>query len=167
MHLNDWLKYYQQPYILSSLNQFISNINHKTWCKSGTNTNNAKKVAHFMVNREGKQLKLLSAILSVSYTYQNKSEIKRTSESIICKGFHNQKNKESVIDLTNDHLFNKPSFKRKLSLSTNKKSSKKSKEEPLENEKTEILELEIEEKKMVLREHAIKARIAEVKKTRS
>ncbi|CAG8709071.1 6078_t:CDS:2 [Rhizophagus irregularis] len=69
------------------------------------------------------------------------------------KDFRNQKNKEPVIDLTNDHLSNKPSLKRKLSPSTNRKSSKKSKEEPLENEKTEILELEIEEKKIALREH--------------
>ncbi|CAB4422748.1 unnamed protein product [Rhizophagus irregularis] len=133
-----------------------------------------------MVNREGKQLKLLSAILrgkkydercyktieihnntGVSYTHWDKSEIKRTSESIIRKGFRNQKNKEPVIDLTNDHLSNKPSLKRKLSPSTNRKSSKKSKEEPLVNEKTEILELEIEEKKIALRERAIKARIAE------
>ncbi|PKY63396.1 hypothetical protein RhiirA4_492179 [Rhizophagus irregularis] len=79
-----------------------------------------------MVNREGKQLKLLSAILrgkkydercyktieihnntGVPYTHRDKSEIKRTSESIIRKGFRNQKNKEPVIDLTNDHLSNK------------------------------------------------------------
>jgi hypothetical protein len=54
---------------LSSLNQFISNINHETWRKSGTNTNNAE-AAHSMVNREGKQLKLLSAILRlVIYIY--------------------------------------------------------------------------------------------------
>uniref|UniRef100_U9TWG1 Uncharacterized protein n=1 Tax=Rhizophagus irregularis (strain DAOM 181602 / DAOM 197198 / MUCL 43194) TaxID=747089 RepID=U9TWG1_RHIID len=103
----------------------------------GRNTNNAE-AAHSMVNREGKQLKLLSAILrgkkydercyktieihnntGVPYTHRDKSEIKRTSESIIRK------------------------------------------EEPLENEKTEILELEIEEKKIALRERAIKARIAE------
>jgi hypothetical protein len=47
---------------LSSLNQFISNIDHEIWRKSGGNTNNAE-AAHSMVNREGKQLKLLSAIL--------------------------------------------------------------------------------------------------------
>ncbi|PKY57503.1 hypothetical protein RhiirA4_478612 [Rhizophagus irregularis] len=39
---------------------------------------------------------------------------------------------------------------------------KKSKEELLKNKKTEILKLEIEEKKMVLKEYAIKAQIAEV-----
>jgi len=48
--------------VLSSLNQFISNIDHEIWNKSGSNTNNAE-AAHSMVNREGKQLKLLSAIL--------------------------------------------------------------------------------------------------------
>jgi hypothetical protein len=46
---------------LASLNQFVSNIDHEIWRKSGTNTNNAE-AAHSMVNREGKQLRLLSAI---------------------------------------------------------------------------------------------------------
>ncbi|PKC53069.1 hypothetical protein RhiirA1_480092, partial [Rhizophagus irregularis] len=154
----DELKYYKQPYVLSSLNQFISNIDYEIWHKSGGNTNNAE-AAHFMVNREGKQLKLLSAILrgkrydercyktieihnkaGVSYTHIDKSEIKRTCGSITRKGFHNQKNKESVIDLTNDKLSNKSSLKRKLSPSTNRKSSKKSRKEPSEND-NEILEL--------------------------
>ncbi|EXX73220.1 hypothetical protein RirG_062160 [Rhizophagus irregularis DAOM 197198w] len=154
----DELKYYKQPYVLSSLNQFISNIDYEIWRKSGGNTNNAE-AAHFMVNREGKQLKLLSAILrgkrydercyktieihnkaGVSYTHIDKSEIKRTCGSITRKGFHNQKNKESVIDLTNDKLSNKSSLKRKLSPSTNRKSSKKSRKEPSEND-NEILEL--------------------------
>ncbi|CAB4439648.1 unnamed protein product [Rhizophagus irregularis] len=177
--IEDWLKYYKQPYVLSSLNQFISNIDHEIWRKSGGNTNNAE-AAHSMVNREGKQLKLLSAILrgkrydercyktieihnkaGVSYTHTDKSEIKRTCGSITRKGFRNQKNKESVIDLTNDELSNKSSSKRKLSPSTNRKSSKKSRKEPSEND-NEILELEIEERKMALRERAIKARTAEV-----
>ena len=121
--------------------------------------------------------------MGVSYTHTDKSEIKRTCESITHKGnnkhennyqliyiktnfflifigFRNQKNKESVIDLTNDDLSNKSSSKRKLSPSTNRKSSKKSRIEPSENN-NEILELEIEERKMALRERAIKARTAE------
>ena len=47
---------------MASLNKYISNINNEIWDKSGSDTNNAE-AAHFMVNREGKQLKLLSAIL--------------------------------------------------------------------------------------------------------
>ncbi|CAB4429718.1 unnamed protein product [Rhizophagus irregularis] len=158
---------------------------NEIWRKSGGNTNNAE-AAHSIVNREGKQLKLLSAILrgkrydercyktieihnkaGVSYTHTDKSEIKRTCGSITRKaknpyiGFRNQKNKESVIDLTNDELFNKSSSKRKLSPSTNRKSSKKSRKELSKND-NEILELEIEERKMALRERAIKARTAEV-----
>ena len=58
----DWLNYYQQLYILASLNPFISNIDPEIWHKSGSDTNNAE-AAHSMVNREGKQLTLLSAIL--------------------------------------------------------------------------------------------------------
>ena len=47
---------------MASLNQYVSNIDHEIWRKSGTNTNNAE-AAHAMVNKEGKQLSLLSAIL--------------------------------------------------------------------------------------------------------
>lgn len=51
---------------MASLNQSISNMNHEIWRKSGDNTNNAE-AAHAMVNREGKQLGLLSAILRFVY----------------------------------------------------------------------------------------------------
>ena len=60
--------YYQQPYVLASLNQFILNIDHEIWCKSRTNINNAE-AAHTIVNREGKQLGLLSAILRLIYIF--------------------------------------------------------------------------------------------------
>ena len=62
--LIEWLNYYQQPYVLASLNKYISNVNHEIWNKSGSDTNNAE-AAHSMANREGKQLKLLSAILKL------------------------------------------------------------------------------------------------------
>ena len=48
--------------MLAFLNQFVSNIDHEIWRKSGSNTNNAE-ADHSMVNRDGKQLNLLSAIL--------------------------------------------------------------------------------------------------------
>ncbi|CAB5357225.1 unnamed protein product [Rhizophagus irregularis] len=60
--IKEWVDYYQQSYVLASLNQFISNIDPEIWLKSGSNTNYAE-AAHSMVNREGKQLSLLSAIL--------------------------------------------------------------------------------------------------------
>ena len=60
--LTEWLNYYRQPYVLSSLNKYVSNVDHEIWNKSGSDTNNAE-AAHSMANREGKQLKLLSAIL--------------------------------------------------------------------------------------------------------
>ena len=49
----DWLNYYQNPYILASLNQFVSNIDHETWRKSGTNTNNAETIAIHTSEYEG------------------------------------------------------------------------------------------------------------------
>ncbi|PKB91735.1 hypothetical protein RhiirA5_447765, partial [Rhizophagus irregularis] len=62
--IKEWLSYYQQPYVLASLNKYVSNVDHEIWNKSGSDTNNAE-AAHSMVNREGKQLKLLSAILKL------------------------------------------------------------------------------------------------------
>ena len=67
---------------------------------------------------------------------------------------HNKKNKESIIDLTNDES-TKSSLKRNPLPSTNRnKSSKKSKQEKNEEILTmdEISQLEIEERRMVLRE---------------
>ncbi|GBC22818.2 hypothetical protein GLOIN_2v1773466 [Rhizophagus irregularis DAOM 181602=DAOM 197198] len=147
--IKEWVDYYQQSYVLASLNQFISNIDPEIWLKSGSNTNYAE-AAHSMVNREGKQLSLLSAIL--------RSEIKRTQESITRKASHNQKSKESVIDLTNDELPTKSSLKRS-SVNRNK-SLKKSKQEKSEEISTmnEISQLEIEERKMALRERAAEVR---------
>ncbi len=56
------MNYYEQLYVVASLNQYVSNIDHEIWRKSGTNTNNAE-AAHAIINKEGKQLSLLSAIL--------------------------------------------------------------------------------------------------------
>jgi len=53
---------------LASLNQFILNIDHEIWCKSETNTNNAK-TAYTMVNRKEKQLGLLLAILRLVFFF--------------------------------------------------------------------------------------------------
>ncbi|PKK59814.1 hypothetical protein RhiirC2_871149 [Rhizophagus irregularis] len=94
----------------------------------------------------------------VPYTHRDRSEIKRTQESITRKASHNQKSKESVIDLTNDELPTKSSLKRS-SVNRNK-SLKKSKQEKSEEISTmnEISQLEIEERKMALRERAAEVR---------
>lgn len=62
----DWLQFYEQPYILASLNQSMSKINPDIWYKSGNNTNIAE-AAHSLVNKEGKQMNLLSAILRLVF----------------------------------------------------------------------------------------------------
>ncbi|GES85594.1 hypothetical protein GLOIN_2v1773466 [Rhizophagus clarus] len=93
------------PYILASLNEHITKIDSEIWRKSGFNTNNAE-AAHALVNREGKQLSLISAIIrvrgkkydkhcyktidvhnkmGVPYTHQNKSEIKLMQQAITRK----------------------------------------------------------------------------------
>ncbi|CAB4467683.1 unnamed protein product [Rhizophagus irregularis] len=114
--IKEWLNYYRQSYVLSSLNKYVSNVDHEIWNKSGSDTNNAE-AAHSMANREGKQLKLLSAILKgkrydarcyttievhdkngVPYTHRDKSDVKRLQNSIVRKTSRIQKNKVSLND---------------------------------------------------------------------
>ncbi|UZO14123.1 uncharacterized protein OCT59_005591 [Rhizophagus irregularis] len=185
--IKEWLNYYRQSYVLSSLNKYVSNVDHEIWNKSGSDTNNAE-AAHSMANREGKQLKLLSAILKgkrydarcyttievhdkngVPYTHRDKSDVKRLQNSIV-RSSRIQKNKVSL-----NNKLPKSSKKRKLSPS-NSRTPIRSKEnhERTENilsdneEETfskEIhkknLKLELKEKEIILREREIKARVAE------
>jgi hypothetical protein len=58
----DWINYYRTPHILASLNASASLMDVEIWNRYGHNTNTAE-TAHSLVNRTGKQLKLLSAIL--------------------------------------------------------------------------------------------------------
>ncbi|GET63974.1 hypothetical protein GLOIN_2v1545568 [Rhizophagus irregularis DAOM 181602=DAOM 197198] len=154
--IKEWLNYYRQSYVLSSLNKYVSNVDHEIWNKSGSDTNNAE-AAHSMANREGKQLKLLSAIL-------------KGKSLILIKASRIQKNKVSL-----NNKLPKSSKKRKLSPS-NSRTPIRSKEnhERTENilsdneEETfskEIhkknLKLELKEKEIILREREIKARVAE------
>jgi len=58
----DWAKYYKTPWIISSLNINMFKMKRHIWRKYGNNTNIAES-AHALINREGKQLNLMSAIL--------------------------------------------------------------------------------------------------------
>jgi hypothetical protein len=52
---------------LASLNKYVSNMENEVWERHGNNTN-AAEAAHAQANREGKQLKLLTAILRLDFT---------------------------------------------------------------------------------------------------
>ena len=58
----DWIHYYRQPYVLASLNLYASEVDPEIWARSSNNTNVAE-AAHALANREGKHLKLLTAII--------------------------------------------------------------------------------------------------------
>ncbi|RIA90844.1 hypothetical protein C1645_822854 [Glomus cerebriforme] len=62
-----WIQYYCQPYVLASLNKYISNMENEVWEQYGNNIN-AAEAAHAQANREGKQLKLLTAIIWSDFT---------------------------------------------------------------------------------------------------
>ncbi|CAG8806720.1 35626_t:CDS:2, partial [Racocetra persica] len=58
----NWVQYYKKPYIIASLNPNLSKIPHDLW-HAAPNSTNCAEAAHAMSNREGKQLKLMTAIL--------------------------------------------------------------------------------------------------------
>ncbi|CAB5386041.1 unnamed protein product [Rhizophagus irregularis] len=169
--IKEWLNYYQQSYVLSSLNKYVSNVDHEIWNKSGSDTNNAE-AAHSMANSEGKQLKLLSAILKgkrydarcyitievhnkngVPYTHRDKSDVKRLQNSIVRKTSRFQKNKVSL----NDKLpKSKENHERAENILSDNEEETFSKEIHKKN-----LELELKEKEIILREREIKTRVAE------
>ncbi|PKK56852.1 hypothetical protein RhiirC2_799166 [Rhizophagus irregularis] len=91
---SNWAKYYKTR-IISSLNINMSKMERHIWGKYGNYTNIAES-AHALINREGKQLNLMSAILcekrhdkkllkikniqddsGIPYTRCDKSEVKR------------------------------------------------------------------------------------------
>ncbi|EXX67018.1 hypothetical protein RirG_118210 [Rhizophagus irregularis DAOM 197198w] len=167
-----WLSYYQQPYVLASLNKYVSNVDHEIWNKSGSDTNNAE-TAHSMVNREGKQLKLLSAILKGKrynircYTTIETHDKKGVPYTHRDKTSRTQKNKESL-----DNKLPKSSKKRNLSPSSSRtsvKSKKNHEREDILSDNEELLkeickknlELELKEKEILLKEREVKARIEE------
>ncbi|PKY52765.1 hypothetical protein RhiirA4_470609 [Rhizophagus irregularis] len=140
----DWVQYYRQPYVLASLNKYISNMENEIWDHHGNNTNIAE-AAHAQANREGKQLKLLTAIMrgrrlderlfkiaeindkfGVPYTRRNKSEIKRKAKAMSRKGNRKDTSEESKIpmqDITNREQPKRG--KRKNTTSENNLKSKK------------------------------------------
>ncbi|CAG8808004.1 10895_t:CDS:2, partial [Racocetra persica] len=60
-HQINWIQFYNQPWVLASLNQHCSKINTEIWCIVGETTNVAES-AHADINRDGKELSLMNAI---------------------------------------------------------------------------------------------------------
>ncbi|PKC55676.1 hypothetical protein RhiirA1_402713, partial [Rhizophagus irregularis] len=113
-----WIDYYQRPYILATINSSALLMDVKIWNRYKNNTNTAE-AAHSLVNRTGKQPKLLSAILrgqnldehhlkiieiqdfsAIPYTKQDKSQVKRQLLAI------NQKD-ENDYEFESDNLRSK------------------------------------------------------------
>ncbi|PKC57738.1 hypothetical protein RhiirA1_472034 [Rhizophagus irregularis] len=119
-------------------------MENEIWDRHGNNTNIAE-AAHAQANREGKQLKLLTAIMKgrrlderlfkiaeindkfgVPYTRRNKSEIKRKAKAMSRKGNQKDTSEESKIpmqDITNREQPKRG--KRKNTTSENNLKSKK------------------------------------------
>src|SRR2546421_446094 len=58
----EWIYFFCQPFFFSFLNLNASNMNPEIWANNVDNTNVAE-AAHSLANREGKQFKLLTAII--------------------------------------------------------------------------------------------------------
>ncbi|CAB4436469.1 unnamed protein product [Rhizophagus irregularis] len=178
--VNDWIDYYQRPYILATINSSASLMDVEIWNRYENNTNTAE-AAHSLVNRTGKQLKLLSAILrgrnlderhlkiieiqdfsAVPYTKQDKSQVKRQLLAINRKDKRNQKNNEDKNSLKRKS-YSQPRLSKIQSIDENdyefESDNLRSKKVNIE-ERNLHLELEIEERKMNLKERDIALRKA-------
>ncbi|POG60165.1 hypothetical protein GLOIN_2v1788269 [Rhizophagus irregularis DAOM 181602=DAOM 197198] len=60
--IQNWLEYYQKPWVLGSLTYHYSLMSYEDWQTTPFDTNIAES-AHAMINRTGKSLKLKIAIL--------------------------------------------------------------------------------------------------------
>ncbi|RIB22168.1 hypothetical protein C2G38_1025752 [Gigaspora rosea] len=81
----DWIQFYQKPYIIASLNPNISKISNNDWY-AAPNSTNCAEAAHSLSNREGKQLKLMTAILrgqKLDMRYFKRIEIKKKTIILI------------------------------------------------------------------------------------
>ncbi|CAG8835577.1 40905_t:CDS:2, partial [Gigaspora margarita] len=159
-----WANYYETPWIISSLNINMLKMEHQIWRKYENNTN-AAEAAHALVNKSGKQLKLLSAILKllkiqevhnfsgIPYTRRDKSDVKKQQIAINCKEKRLQQNNSQVtnvieIELDNDSqdIKNEVQAESSGNMLTNKIN------------KESISNIELEERKMALLERQAKLR---------
>ncbi|PKK65470.1 hypothetical protein RhiirC2_808891, partial [Rhizophagus irregularis] len=59
--LLDWISFYQQKWVIGSLNKNMSKIDNEIWINA-PNSTNAAEAAHALSNRRGKNLKLVTTI---------------------------------------------------------------------------------------------------------
>ncbi|PKC10437.1 hypothetical protein RhiirA5_374654 [Rhizophagus irregularis] len=58
---SDWISFYQQKWVIGSLNKNMSKIDNEIWINA-PNSTNAAEAAHALSNRGGKNLKLVTTI---------------------------------------------------------------------------------------------------------
>ncbi|PKY31772.1 hypothetical protein RhiirB3_393557, partial [Rhizophagus irregularis] len=133
--IKEWIRYYRQPYVLASLNLNASKIDPEIWASSANNTNVAE-AAHALANREGKHLKLLTAIIRG-----------RT---------RNGKNKPILVDSTNIKAeSSQPKRKGQFASTRNSKQCK------ITENNTENIDFDIEERKIALKERELQICVQE------
>ncbi|UZO06142.1 uncharacterized protein OCT59_026473 [Rhizophagus irregularis] len=89
--IQNWLEYYQKPWVLGSLTYHYSLMSYEDWQTTQFDTNIAES-AHAMINRTGKSLKLKIAILSKDKSdfgkkmQANKRSVRKLSKRTTSKG---------------------------------------------------------------------------------
>ncbi|PKY60790.1 hypothetical protein RhiirA4_519938 [Rhizophagus irregularis] len=172
--IKEWIRYYRQPYVLASLNLNASKIDPEIWASSANNTNVAE-AAHALANREGKHLKLLTAIIrgrkvdqkalkimetenkfGVPYSRRDNGEVKKISKAITRKGTRNGKNKPILVDSTNIKAeSSQPKRKGQFA------STRNSKQRKITENNTENIDFDIEERKIALKERELQICVQE------
>ncbi|CAG8655082.1 7545_t:CDS:2, partial [Cetraspora pellucida] len=136
----EWANYYKTPWIISSLNVHMSKMEHNIWRTHNNNTNSAES-AHALVNKEGKQLNLLSAILRSTNANVRKRKIATTKNNN--KRLHHETSFQDVIEVMEmESIDNAES----ISMMQNN------------NKNNSLLDIELEERKVALLEHQTRIR---------
>ncbi|GET50862.1 hypothetical protein GLOIN_2v1773466 [Rhizophagus irregularis DAOM 181602=DAOM 197198] len=164
--IKEWIRYYRQPYVLASLNLNASKIDPEIWASSANNTNVAE-AAHALANREGKHLKLLTAIIrgrkvdqkavkimetenkfGVPYSRRDNGEVKKFLRQLHIKPI--------LVDSTNIKAeSSQPKRKGQFA------STRNSKQRKITENNTENIDFDIEERKIALKERELQICVQE------
>ncbi|CAB5370592.1 unnamed protein product [Rhizophagus irregularis] len=79
---SDWISFYQQKWVIGSLNKNMSKIDNEIWINA-PNSTNAAEAAHALSNRRGKNLKLVTTIFQGRKLDKHKANAQSKKKNII------------------------------------------------------------------------------------
>ncbi|CAB4481374.1 unnamed protein product [Rhizophagus irregularis] len=134
---SDWISFYQQKWVIGSLNKNMSKIDNEIWINA-PNSTNAAEAAHALSNRGGKNLKLVTTIFQGRKLDKHKANAHKKTTKVIT--IHSDSDSDSEDDCNENTEDNKENIHNNLNFK----------------------ELEYREKDLALREWEAKVRLMEL-----